>query len=275
MPVIGFAPSTAVMASPLSGSGRRVIRIVDHPFLVLPLALVVQWAAAYLGDLLRRKVRPVPPAERADFDIVLSATLTLLALLIGFSFSMAVSRYDQRKDFEAQEANAIATEYVRADLLPAGERAAVQDLLRRYLDHRIQYYADAGATSLATSSQTLNLQTQLWSPVASAGTEQPTAVTALVVSGMNDVLNAQGYTSAAWANRIPTAAWTLLASTAILANVLLGYRERRTDLLVLMVLPLTVSIALFLIADIDTPNGGVIRVIPHNLVGLSEVLHSR
>ena len=60
----------------------------------------------------------------------------------------------------------------------------------------------------------------------------------------------------------------------LLANLLLGYRERRTDWLVLMVLPMIVSIALFLIADIDTPRGGVIRVVPKNLVSLSEVVHS-
>ena len=59
--------------------------------------------------------------ERADFGVVLSATLTLLGLLIGFSFSMAVSRYDQRKNLEEAEANAIGTEYVRADLLPTGD----------------------------------------------------------------------------------------------------------------------------------------------------------
>lgn len=66
----------------------------------------------------------------------------------------------------------------------------------------------------------------------------------------------------------------MLAATAIFANLLLGYRERRTDALVLLVLPVTVSIALFLIADIDCPHGGLIRVVPANLVSLSEAIHS-
>jgi len=90
-----------------------MIRVVDHPYIVFALSFAVQWGVAYLGDLLRRKVRSVAREGQADFDIVLSATLTLLALIIGFSFSMAVSRYDQRKNLEAQEANAIGTEYVR------------------------------------------------------------------------------------------------------------------------------------------------------------------
>lgn len=250
-----------------------MIRIVDHSLLVLGLSLPAQWGAAYLGDLLRRKVRPVPRQEQADFDIVLTATLTFLALIIGFSFSMAMSRYDQRKNLEAAEANAIGTEYVRTDLLPAQDQTKVRDLLRRYLDERIQSYS--GGENTAVSGDQLKLQAQLWSSVATVGTAQPTPVVALVISGMNDVLNSQGYAQAAWFNRIPTAAWELLASITIFANMLLGYRERRTDLLVLLVLPLTVSIALFLISEIDTPHGGVIRVVPRNLVSLSQVIHAR
>lgn len=252
-----------------------MILIVDHPFLVLLLALVAQWGAAYLGDLLRRRVRPVPRTERTDFDIVLTASLTLLALLIGFSFSMAVSRYDLRKNSEAQEANAIGTEYVRADLMPAATRDEVRSLLRRYLDQRIEYYKARGQPGSVATGEMAQTQAQLWSAVATAGTAQPNPVSALAVSGMNDLLNAQGETTAAWTNRIPTAAWTLLASTAILANMLHGYRERRTDWLVLIVLPLTVSIALFLIADLDTPHGGVIHVMPTNLGELSGIVHTQ
>ena len=172
------------------------------------LSLAVQWGAAYLGDLLRRKVRPVARQGQADFDIVLSATLTLLALIIGFSFSMAVSRYDQRKNLEAQEANAIGTEYVRTDLLPAQDQTKVRDLLRHYVDQRIQYYR--GVETTAASSDSLKLQAQLWSSVVPVGIAQPTPVVALVISGMNDVLNSQGYSQAAQLNRIPTAAWALL-----------------------------------------------------------------
>ena len=248
-----------------------MIRIVDHPYLVFLLCLAAQCGAAYLGDLLRRKVRPVPKEEQPDFDIALTATLTLLALIIGFSFSMAVSRYDQRKNLEAAEANAIGTEYARTALLPAQDQAMVRDLLRRYVDQRIQHYHGVETAS----SELFKLQAQLWSSVASDGTAQPNPVIALAISGMNDVLNSQGYSQAAQLNRIPTAAWALLASIAIFANMLLGYRERRTDLLVLVVLPLTVSIALFLISDIDTPQGGVIRVVPNNLVSLSQLMHAR
>src|SRR5262245_7311459 len=90
----------------------------DTPFVALAVILLAQWLAAYAGDLFRRRVRPLKEEEREDFDLVRNAGLTLLGLIIGFSFAMAVSRYDQRKNLEEAEANAIGTEYVRADILP-------------------------------------------------------------------------------------------------------------------------------------------------------------
>jgi hypothetical protein len=93
---------------------------------------------------------------------------------------------------------------------------------------------------------------------------------------MNDVLNSQGYTQAAWWNRIPIAAWVLMAMTAICCNLLIGYgaRDAKAEGALFVVLPLIVSIALALIADIDSPRGGFIRVNPQNLLSLSESLRA-
>lgn len=74
-----------------------------------------------------------------------------------------------------------------------------------------------------------------------------------------------------WLNRIPGAAWALLGLTAIFANFLMGYRERSTGMFALLVLPIVVSIAFFLLADIDSPSGGgVIHIAPHNLISVSQ-----
>ena len=108
-------------------------------------------------------------------------------------------------------------------------------------------------------ADTANLQTELWSAVR---TERPTPTVALAVSGMNDVLNAQGYTQAAWWNRIPGSAWGLIAAIAICCNMLLGYCAHKTNWLLFLVFALVVSTSIFLIADIDSPRGGVIRVLP-------------
>jgi purine-cytosine permease-like protein len=92
-----------------------------------------------------------------------------------------------------------------------------------------------------------------------------------VLAGMNDVINSQGYTQAAYWNRIPTAAWYLLAAIALCCNVLFGYRMQTTGKLAL-VLPLVVSISLLLIADIDAPRHGLIHVSPQNLESLAKSL---
>ena len=244
----------------------------DNPFVVLALALLAQWLAAYLGDLFRKTMRPLKEDEHADLDLVRTATLTLLGLVIGFSFAMAVSRYDQRKNLEEAEANAIGTEYVRADLLPSADAEKVRELLRKYLDQRVAFYVARSRDQIdRINAETAKLQADLWSTVVRAVTPQRTAVEALVIAGMNDVLNSQGYTQAAWWNRIPVAAWGLMGLIAISCNLLFGYGERRTSALAL-VLPLIVSTAFFLIADIDNPRAGVIRVQPQNLLALAQTM---
>src|SRR4029077_14207957 len=97
----------------------------------------------------------------------------------------------------------------------------------------------------------------------------------LAVAGMNDVLNSQGYTQAAWWNRIPTAAWILLIVISIFCNLLVGYNAHRNSTFRFLILPTVLGICLFLIADIDSPRGGIIRVQPQNLEALSDSLRSR
>ncbi len=248
---------------------------MNFPRLVFAICLVVLWIAANLGAIISHRFRPLREEERESFGVIQAAILTMLGLLIGFSFSMAVSRYDQRKNYEEAEANAIGTEYVRADLLPAPDAARVRDLLRSYLDQRILFYEIRDESQLERiNALTSQLQSELWSTVQARATELPTPVVALAVSGMNDVLNSQGYTQFAWWNRIPIAAWGLMIAIAIFCNLLIGYGAR-TGKYLFMVLPIAVSIAFFLIADIDSPRRGLIRVEPQNLMSLAQSLHAR
>jgi hypothetical protein len=248
----------------------------NHPILVLLLSLPAFWISARIGAAFKKRQRDRENDGNDDFDILLGATLTLLALIIGFTFSMAVSRYDQRKNLEEQEANAIGTEYVRVHLLPAGDAARVRVLLKSYLDQRILYYKSPDGEPLRQiDARTAQLQTQMWSAVETPAATQPTPVTALIVAGMNDVLNSQGYTQAAWWNRIPVAAWTLLIGISIFCNLLIGYRAHGRGAFLFLVLPIALSISLFLIADIDSPRRGVIRVLPQNLESLAESLISQ
>jgi hypothetical protein len=250
-------------------------QIVRFPILVLVLAFVMLWLSAKIGASFRRR-RPDPEeAEREDFSVVVAGTMTLLALIIGFTFSMASSRYDQRKDLEESEANAIGTEYVRADFLPAADAARVRALLRNYIGQRLSFYEtrdDRQLQHIAVS--TVQLETDLWSAVRVPAEARATPVVTTVVTGMNDVLNSRGHTQAAWLNRIPLAAWGLMTAIAVCCNLLIGYGARRGEAktMLLLVLPLIVSISFALIANIDSPRGGLVRVHPQNLASLSQSL---
>jgi hypothetical protein len=249
--------------------------VMDYPALVFVISFLVLCLSGQVGAFIGKRRGSLEGVAREDFDVIRTAILTLLGLIIGFSFAMAASRYDLRKSYEEAEANAIGTEYIRADLLPAADAAKVRALLARYLDQRVLFYKTQDAQHLSQiNAYTAQLQAELWSVVRASAQAEPTSVIALVVSGMNDVLNSAGYTQAAWWNRIPIEAWGLLFSIAIFCNVLMGYssRDLKTRAVIHPVLPLIVSISFMLIADVDTPRTGLIRVMPQNLLSLVDSL---
>ena len=251
--------------------------LMDYPLLVFVVSFFAMWLSAQIGASVLKTRRNLEEEVREDFGVILAATLTLLGLIIGFSFSMAISRYDQRKNCEEAEANALGTEYVRADLLPPADAMKVRALIRSYLDQRVLFYLTSEEQQLRQINvRTAQLQSELWSAAQVPAAAQPSPVIALAVSGMNDVLNSQGYTQAAWWNRIPIAAWGLMAVIAVCSNFLVGYgaRKAKVERALLLVLPLLVSVAYSLVADIDDPRGGVIRVHPYNLINLSESLRA-
>jgi len=252
--------------------------ITDFPLLVFAGTLVVMWGSIRLGVVLSSRFGTLQEDVRKDLETVQAAALTLLGLLIGFAFSMAVSRYEERKTYEEAEANAIGTEYIRADLLPAANGVKVRALLRDYLEQRMQFYVSRDAQQVRQiNTRTTRLGTELWSDVADAAAVQVTPMVALAVSGMNEVLDSRGNAVAARQNRLPSASWSLLAVVAVICALLLGFgvRGAQGERMLALVVPLTVALAFLLIADIDSPTSGVIRVIPENLAALSSSLSAR
>ena len=247
--------------------------LLNSPGVVLLSSFALLLAAALAGSAFRRRRRD--EIDKDEFNLVISATLTLLGLIIGFSFSMAVSRYDSRKTLEEEEANAIGTEYARAELLPAASARRVQGLLQDYLGQRILFFTAPSENRLEENNvATARLQGDLWSAVRSHAQANKTPIDAVVVTGMNDVLNSQGYTQAAFWNRIPPPAWLLMLLISIAASFLVGFNAdpKRVGFVQFVVLPLTTATAFFLIADMDSPRGGLVRVVPQNLMSLEASL---
>ena len=248
------------------GFGEEMLWLVDHPavFFVVTLTLLV--VSARIGVLARIRGHKLTEADRVEFDLVRNAMFTLLGLMVGFAISMAVSRYDLRVFDEEAEANAIGTEYLRLDLMPPETTAAASALLRTYLDERIAFYQDRDPDHEAKNDvQTIETMNALWAAVAPEAKTRQTPTDALVASGMNDVLNAEGITLAAWRNRLPVEVWMLLLLIATGCNFLIGFGAERLSPVTHAILPVTAALAFLLIADVEGPRNGLVRVQPVNL----------
>lgn len=252
-----------------------MLALTNSPPLVFAVTLPAMWLASRAGAWLRDRRGRRQDERNSEFDIILAATLTLLALIIGFSVSMAANRYDKRVTLEEDEANAIRTEYVRADLLPAADAAHVQALLADYLQLRIRFYESEDDSTLVQINQRTNqLQGQLWTAVRDPAKAAPVPIAMMAVGSMNDVLNSQGQTQAAFWDRIPVEAWGLMAVVGLCCNMMVGYgaQHTRAGKELALVLPFILATAFLLIADIDTPQGGLTHVFPRNLVNLAQGL---
>ncbi len=190
------------------------------------------------------------------------ATLGLLAFTLALTFTMAAARYDTRRELVVEEANAIGTTYLRALLLPAAQAAETRNLLRRYVDARLEA-ATVGkqAEGVARSER---LHALLWRQAVAAGAAQADSVTTgLFIASLNDVIDLHTKRLAAWRNRIPGVIWVFLFVTTVLGMASMGYHagltgSRRT--LAVIFLALAFSSALALIEDLDRPREGFLIV---------------
>jgi hypothetical protein len=253
----------------------NIPHLADSPLLVFGISTAVLAGSVWFGNAVLSKYRTKDTETSADLGIIQTATLTLLGLIIGFTFSMAIARYDLRQTYEEAEANAIGTEFLRADLLPNKTAETIKGLLNEYLDQRILFYSKQDQeTAKQITQRTIVLENALWNELLPIARTQSSPTIALVVSGMNDVINSQGFTQAAWWNRIPTAAWWLMTAIAVGANILVGFGARnfKRNVGLFMIFPSMIGVSFFLIADIDSPRGGVIRIDPRNLIELKQLM---
>jgi hypothetical protein len=153
---------------------------VEFPLAVFVVCFIVLCISAQIGAYAHQRRPKQDEAEHEDLAIILAATLTLLGLIVGFSFSMAVTRYDQRKQYESAEANAIGTEYLRVGLLPEADALKVRKLLRVYVDQRISFYRSRDARQLEQPDGSAGrLQSELWAVLETSAAAQTTPTTAL------------------------------------------------------------------------------------------------
>lgn len=216
-------------------------------------------------------------ARRSQIGGVQAAVLGLLGLLLGFTFAMAVSRYDMRRQLVLKEANSIGTAWLRAGLLPDIQCAAVKDLLSRYVAARLKYEPlIRDPVQLAEGLRLCaELQMQLWQRTEAVAAERPTPITALFISAINDVIDADTERIAAARNRIPSGVWTLLIIVAAGGCFTTGYgsgaqgaRSKFTNIF----LPALITVVVFAVFDLTHSHQGIIGVSQQPLVDLQRAM---
>ena len=204
-----------------------------------------------------------------------SALLAILGLLLAFTVSMAVNRFDVRKQLVVDEANAIGTAELRARLLPEATRDRSRALFDDYLDRRVRWGEAAGdeAAQRRLVLEAIDYQNQLWQIAVGAGTATPTPVFALYEGALNRMIDLAAERSHVRANRIPETVLLLLGATTLLANGLfagvLGRNNKKRSL-DLHVLAFSTWLVIALIVDFDRPRRGWVQVSQEPLVQLRE-----
>jgi hypothetical protein len=214
-------------------------------------------------------------ARRSQIGGVQGAVLGLLGLLLGFSFSMAVSRYELRREMVLKEANAVGTTWLRAGLLPEAHRAPVQDLLRRFVDVRLTYQKQSeDAAQLAEGlRRSAEIESGLWQHAEAAGREAPTPITATFIVALNDMIDTSAERIAAHRNSIPAAVWGLLVVVAATGCLISAYgsgaqgaRSAFTGFL----LPLLITIVICFVFDLLHTHQGFVSVSQQPLLDLQQ-----
>lgn len=203
-------------------------------------------------------------APHAPIGSVVGAVLALLAFLLAFTFGIASSRFDTRKQLLLDDVNALSTAVRRADLLPEPQRSESRNLLRNYVDLRVEAVRNPRTLARGIAA-TEALQDQLWSrAIAMARTDLDSDIGALYIESLNNLINVHtARKTVALLYRIPPAIWLGLYLVTVLSMWTVGYQfgqSGRHNTAVPVVLALTFSTVVVLIVALDRPTQGVIRV---------------
>ncbi len=236
-------------------------------WVIMPLLLLALVAAREVGGRLHRRYatrHDDAEDEAGDKGMLVSAVLGLLALLIAFTFSLALNRYDERRKIVVEEANDIGTAEMRVRLLPAPHDAELARLLQDYARTRLAYgqatAAEKPALAARSSSQRSAIQR---AALIALAPEAHTPIAVLVTPAINSVLDIGVEREALNSARIPGTILSILIAYNLLTATVLGFaltgtRARQRSTTVVLFASLTLTLGMIL--DLDRPQRGTIRV---------------
>jgi hypothetical protein len=230
-------------------------------------SLAVLWAGILVGSWIGQNRRAVVESESKTLTVLEGALLTLFGLLIGFTFSMAVSRYDLRKSLAVQEANAVGTTWLRTGLLPEPQRTEEQNLLRAYVQQRLFYHKTFHKRHELqdTVEQTEKIRDSLWAIASNYASDHREPVTGLYLQSLNNAIDLAGERIAADENRIPPEAWFMLLFVGFVSTAVTGTKIGAHRWVLQLILPVVLAATLAMTLDLDSPRYGFIHISQANM----------
>jgi hypothetical protein len=259
-------------------SGNIIYRLGPLPVSLILFTLLL--VAEEVGSRLRkRKLLGSESVEKGDIALVLGAVLTLLSLMLGFTYMMSSDRYETRRQLVIEEANAIGTTYLRSQTLPEPQSSEIQTLLRQYAAHRVEI-ADTvrgGAGKIEElEARTRQLHNSIWSRATVLARENPSPVVAVFLTSLNEMIDIHTKRLAAFRNRVPASIYPVLfISSAIalwLAGFYFGASKQRVRILP-MIFAVLIASVMWLIMDLDHPVRGTITASQQSLIDLNRDLN--
>ncbi len=247
------------------------------PLWGLFLAIVALVLAAIEGGHRLGTYRHSQPGREKEAPVgaMVGAMLGLLAFMLAFTFGMAASRFDTRKQLVLEEANAIGTTYLRTAMLPE-RRDEIRALLRSYVDTRLEAVRSGRVTDEILRSE--DIQGQLWSAATAVALQHPESIiVGLFVQSLNEVIDLHAKrVTAGLRNRIPGAIWVALLTIATLSLAAMGYHAGLSGTvrsLAVIVVAVTFSAVIALIADLDRPQEGSLTVSQQALIDVRQSMN--
>jgi hypothetical protein len=234
----------------------------DYPVLLMLVVVPVLYVMVEVGFRVGQRVRHVDHKVHEHLASTRDQAGVLLSLLLAFMLAMAMTRFDRRKQEIVDEANAIGTLRLRAGLLSEPSRSAARRLIDEYVDARVDF-AHAGVDHAALSrarARSDEIQKELWTLGESAAAQTPTPITALYVESLNQTIDASETRLAGLENRVPRSVWIIIVSLSMITAFVSGICTHRRSLTAMVLLPLMFSIVALLVADLDAPGRGSIRL---------------
>lgn len=242
---------------------------------VVFIGFILTWEMAFrLG---RRAATRRGKHSETQSQTIEAAVLTLFGLLLGFSFSMSSERFEARKQTVLEESNAIGTAYLRADVLETNAKQALQQILRRYLEARIELYQSGFQEDEVRSANEKadRAQKEAWELAVQESRKFPTPISALVLASLNQMIDLREKQQFSFENVVPQLVLAFLLVLSLLAVGVVGYlngltRNRHRGLS--LVFALVALMTLFLVFDLDRPRRGPIKLTYESFLRLRQTM---